>query len=238
MKNKILHYIDKNKISSVEISDALAKNGVLDGLKPLNNGHFVVGEVEYIFAYNNSNWELHKQIENIKEDKIIFVDTFNCKDRAVLGDIVSKYIMLYKNAKAIIINGLVRDVHRLKKEDYAIWSLGYTPLGCYNEKVFLEESIEKVIKERKKMFQNSIIVADDSGCTLIKNKAINKNFLKRLEFIELQEDIWYFCIDTLKMSTYETICLKQYLDNEKEILPKTLRDKLQNFESDFQDLRK
>ena len=98
MKNKIIRYIEKNKISSVEISDALGKSGVLNGLKPINDGHFIVGEVEYIYTYNNSNWELHKQIENIEENKVVFVDTFNCSDRAVLGDIVSKYIMLYKNA--------------------------------------------------------------------------------------------------------------------------------------------
>jgi len=237
MKNKIIEYIKRNKISSVEISDALEKTGVLHGLKAINNGHFVVGEVEYIYTYNNSNWELHKQITNIEENKIIFIDTFNCENRAVLGDIVSKYIMLYKNAKAIIVNGLVRDVHRLKKEDYSMWSLGYTPLGCYNKEVILEESIESQIKERQEIFQNSLIVADDSGCTLIDNNQINSEFLKKLEFIELQEDIWYFCMDTLKMNTYETICLKQYLDNEKEILPKTLRDKLQSFENSFEKLK-
>lgn len=237
MKNKIIRYIEKNKISSVEISDALGKNGVLSGLEPVNDGHFVVGEVEYIYTYNKSNWELHKQIENIEENKVVFVDTFNCADMAVLGDIVSKYIMLYKNAKAIIVNGLVRDVHRLKKEDYSIWSLGHTPLGCYNKEVLLEESTKKKIIERKNLFQNSIIIADDSGCTLIKDDIVNDKFLKKLEFIELQEDIWYFCIDTLKMSTYETICLKQYLENEKEILPQGLKVKLQNFEKQFEGLK-
>ena len=189
MKNKIIRYIEKNKISSVEISDALGKNGVLNGLTPINEGHFIVGEVEYIYTYNNSNWELHKQIENIEENRVIFVDTFNCSNRAVLGDIVSKYIMLYKNAKAIIVDGFVRDIHRLKKEDYSMWSLGCTPLGCYNKEVLLEEITKKRIAERKKIFQNSIIVADDSGCTLIEVDTINEELLRKLEFIELQEDI-------------------------------------------------
>lgn len=237
MKNKIIKYIEKNKISSVEISDALGKKGVLTGIKAINNGHFIVGEVEYIYTYNNSNWELHKQIENVEENRVIFVDTFNCSDRAVFGDIVSKYIMLYKNAKAIIVDGLVRDVHRLKKENYSMWSLGYTPLGCFNKEVVLDENIKKRMKERKKNFQNSIIVADDSGCVIINNELITEDFLKKLEFIELQEDIWYFCMDTLKMSTYETICLKQYLNNEKEILPQGLKDKLQVFENQFENLK-
>ncbi len=226
MKDKIIEYLIKNKVSSVEVSDALGKNGVIHGLQAINEGHFVCGEVEYIYTYNNSNWELHKQIQNISENKVVYIDTFNCNDRAVLGDIVSKYIMLYKNAKAIIVNGLVRDVHRLKKENYAMWSLGYTPLGCFNKEVDLEANIKKEIKTKKELFENSIIVADDSGCTLIEKNKINDILFKRLEFIELQEDIWYFCMDTLKMSTYKTICLKEYLDNEKDILPLVLKEKL------------
>jgi len=238
MKKKIIKYIEKNKISSVEISDALAKSGVLEQLKPINGGHFVVGEVEYIYTYNNSNWELHKQLETIQENKIVFVDTFNCNNRAVLGDIVSKYIMLYKNAKAIITNGLVRDTHRLKKENYSMWSKGVTPLGCYNKKMSLDKSTKTQIEKRKEMFQNSIIIADDSGCTLIEEKNINEQFLNKLEFIELQEDIWYFCIDTLKMSTYETICLKKYLDHTNEILPPNLIKRLEKLENAFKELKK
>ncbi|NOX15366.1 MAG: RraA family protein [Epsilonproteobacteria bacterium] len=238
MKSKIIKYIEKNKISSVEISDALVKQGVLDGLKPINQRHFAVGEVEYIYTFSNSNWELHKQISDIHEDKIVFIDTFDCSNRAVLGDIVSKYIMLYKNAKAIIVNGLVRDVHRLKKEDYSMWSKGVTPLGCYNKEMTLDKNIENEIKKRKEMFQNSIIVADDSGCTLIEEKNINEQFLNKLEFIELQEDIWYFCIDTLKMNTYKTICLKKYLDDKNEILPPNLIKRLEKFENEFKELKK
>ncbi len=238
MKTKIIHYIQKNKISSVEVSDALAKSGVLDRLTPINEGQFVVGEVEYVYTCHNSNWDLHKQIESIKENRIVFVDTFDCDNRAVLGDIVSKYLVLYKHAKAIVVNGLVRDVHRLKKENYPIWSLGSTPLGCYNKEVQIDYRLQKKIDQRKRTFQDAVLVADDSGCTLIENKLINHELYEKLEFIELQEDIWYFCIDTLKMSTYETICLKQYLDGDREILPTVLKNKLRHFENTFKELRK
>jgi regulator of RNase E activity RraA len=237
MKNSIVEYIRQNKISSVEISDALSKKGVIDGLKALNDGHFVVGEIEYIYTFNDSNWELHKQIEKIEKNRVVFIDVFNCSNHAVLGDIVSKYLMLYKNSKAIVVNGMVRDVHRLKKEDYPIWSSGYTPLGCFNKEVKINNEILKKVEEQKQKMVNSILVADDSGCTLIEQKNMTEEFLNKLEFIELQEDIWYFCIDTLKMSTYETICLKQYLENEKKILPSVLKEKLKDFESKFKNLK-
>jgi hypothetical protein len=31
--------------------------------------------------------------------------------------------------------------------------------------------------------------------------------------IEEQEDVWFNCIDRLKYSTFETVCLKKYEEN-------------------------
>ena len=73
------------------------------------------------------------------------------------------------------------------------------------------------------------MVCDDSGCTIITKENINENFYKKLEFIELQEDIWYYCVDTLKWSTFETICLKNYLKDDN-VLPKILKDKLEEYQ--------
>lgn len=225
--NEIVTYIDKNRVSTVEVADALNKTGVIDEIKILNPGHFVAGKVNYIYTYNESNWPLHEQIQHIEEDSIVFVDTFNCKNRAAFGDLVSKYLILYKKAKGVIVNGYLRDGHRLRKENYPIWCKGVTPLGCFNSKVDMDDGLKQIIMERRKLFTGAIIVCDDSGCTMIESGLINNDLIKRLEFIELQEDIWYFCIDTLKMSTYDTICLKKYLD-EKNLLIERLKEKMLN----------
>jgi hypothetical protein len=47
----------------------------------------------------------------------------------------------------------------------------------------------------------------------------------RLELIELQEDIWGYCVNTLKWSTYDTVCLKKYL-TDPSVLPEILREKV------------
>jgi regulator of RNase E activity RraA len=133
-------------------------------------------------------------------------------------------MILYREVGAIVVNGSVRDVHRLRKENYPIWCKGTTPLGCYNKDVPITKEIEDYIIQNKKIYHGAILVSDDSGCTLIKNNEIEDLFDK-LNFIELQEDIWYFCIDTLKMSTFETICEKKYLD-DPSLLPPILRDRL------------
>ena len=55
-----------------------------------------VGEICPIFAANNSNYDVHEQIKKVKPGEIPFVFTENI-DRAVFGELVSKFLILYKD---------------------------------------------------------------------------------------------------------------------------------------------
>lgn len=223
-----LDLIEANKISTTEIADVLGKTGQIEGVRALNAGMFKAGEVKVIYAINNSNYEVHKQLaesEDIK-GKILFVYNVNC-DRAVFGDLVSKYIMLYKRAKAIVINGKLRDAHTLIKEKYPIWLQDVSPIGCVNRPNGPEID-PALLQEIKDKYDGSIMVCDDSGVVMIPKDKINEKLLTKLEFIEFQEDIWFYCVDTLKMSTFDTVCLKKYL--EGDLIDETLLDKLNEFQ--------
>jgi len=228
IKQQIISIIKKNRISSVEVADALNKSGVIEGPQALIKGKFVVGEVQYIYGHSETNWPIHEQGEHVKEGGILYVDTFNCNNKAAFGDIVAKYFILYKGIEGIVVNGLMRDVHTLVKENYALWCKGITPLGCYNKNIEPTEDIINEAKIRKSYFEGGIMVCDDSGCTFIEQKQLTEEMYRKLEFIELQEDIWYYCIDTLKWSTYKTICEKAYL-KERDALPESLKAKLEEF---------
>lgn len=228
LKKKIISIIKKNRISSVEVADALNKSGVIEGPQALIKGKFIVGEVQYIYGHSETNWPIHEQGELINEGGILFVDTFNCNNKAAFGDIVAKYFILYKGVEGIVVNGLMRDAHTLVKENYALWCKGVTPLGCSNKKIDPDQSVLNEALSRKRYYEGGILVCDDSGCTFIEEIYINEEMYRRLEFIELQEDLWYFCIDTLKWSTYKTICEKAYL-TERDVLPFSLRKRLEEF---------
>jgi 4-hydroxy-4-methyl-2-oxoglutarate aldolase len=225
IEKQIIAIIEQNRISSTEVADALNKKGVIHGLMPVNSGKHITGKVKYVYAFDESNWPLHEQVQELEEDVVLFVDAFNCHNKAVFGDLVAKYLILYKRVKAIVVNGLLRDIPNLKKHGYPIWYLGATPLGCFNIPVVLDKETEQKIKQKREYLENGILTCDDSGCTLIEKELINEDILKRLELIELQEDIWFFCIDTLKWSTYETVCLKNYLSNP-DVLPPILKEKV------------
>lgn len=223
---KVIELIESNKISTTEVADVLGKTGQIEGIRPLNPGMFRVGETVLIYAINNSNYEVHKQLSEIDcKNKILFIYNVNC-NRAVFGDLVSKYILLYKQAKAIVINGILRDAHTLIKEQYPIWLKGVSPIGCINSKNG-DDIDPDLLLELKNKYEKAIIVCDDSGVVMIPKKDINKNLIHKLQFIEFQEDIWFYCMDTLKMSTYDIVCKKRYLQGD--ILDRESLKKLSDF---------
>lgn len=214
IKSDLIRLIEENRISTTEIADVLGKSGAIKGVRLLNPRQFCVGEVVFVYAYNESNWEVHEQIANLDcRGKIVYVHAINCGERAIFGDLVSKYLTLYKRCRAIVVNGYMRDVHRLIKENYPIWCLGATPIGCFNVKNETPPPQDEIAALRKK-FEGGIMVCDDSGVVLIEESQIDESLPERLNFIELQEDIWYFCMDSHKMSTFDIVCLKKYLDEE------------------------
>lgn len=210
---EIINKIERNRISSTEVSDCLGKMGAIDDLKPLNKGQFKVGKVFFCYAYNESNWELHEQIINLSENDILVVEAINCNNRALLGSLVSKYVLLYKQAKAIVVNGNLRDAHTLIKENHPVWCKGVTPIGCFNKKNNEPVDLD-IYSSLKNKYEGAIAVCDDTGVVIIPKVLINEEFLVKLDFIEEQEDIWFDCIDRKKWSTYDTVCLKKYLENE------------------------
>lgn len=228
VKEKALELIEANKISSTEIGDVLGKTGQIEGVHALNAGLFKAGEVKVIYAINNSNYEVHKQLaecDDIK-DKILFVYNVNC-DRAIFGDLVSKYILLYKRVKAIVINGKLRDAHKLIKEKYPIWLQDVSPIGCVNRQNGPDID-PKLLQKLKDTYDGAIMVCDDSGVVMIPKDQIDEKLITKLEFIELQEDVWFYCVDTLKMSTYDTVCMKKYLDGG--LIDNKMLEKLNEFQ--------
>ena len=190
MISEVVKFIEENRISSTEVADVLGKMGLFDSASILNKGHYKVGEVVLVYAINNSNYEVHRQLaEKDITDKILLIYNVNC-DRAIFGDLVSKYVLLYKHAKAIVVNGKLRDAHTLIKENYPIWCEGVSPIGCVNYANGEDISVEKLTKLHDK-YEGAIMVCDDSGVVLIPKDKINEKLLNGLRFIEYQEDIWF-----------------------------------------------
>ena len=209
VREQIIKYIRVNKVSTTEVADCLGKTGVLPNVMPVNRGQFQVGKVKWVYAYNESNWDVHEQVRDTEKDDIVYIETFQCGDRAIVGELVSKYILLDRQAAAIVTNTKMRDAHRLIKEQYPIWCTGFSPVGCFNMKNS-QPFDQAIIKDRMENVNGSIMVCDDSGVVIIPKEKITEDMLQKLIAIEEQEDIWFDCIDRRKWDTFDTVCLKKY----------------------------
>lgn len=208
----IIKFCLQNHVSTTEASDALDKSGVFGSVKPINSNIYCVGHVKCVFAANNSNWELHDQLIDINEGDIVVIFTRNIdNNRSVIGELVSKYILLYKQAAAIVVQGSVRDYSALRRSRYPIWSTSTSPLGCFNHTVSPYPVTE--VELIKNDYENAIAICDDGGVVIIKSDQVTEHTLERIRQIEVQEDIWFFCLDTLKWNTKDIVCDKRYLDD-------------------------
>ncbi len=227
---QIVDTISSNRISTTEVADALGKRGVMSGLKPLTDNFHRVGVVHPVFTANLSNYAVHDQVKDIKPDDVCIIYTDACDGRAIIGDIVSKFVTLYKRASALVVDGLVRDAARIRRERYPVWSSGVSPLGCFNTPVEAFP-IGKETAIRAEV-QGGIAVCDDGGVVVIPRADVTEHMLDRLHCIELQEDLWYFCLDVLKWDTKKIVCDKAYL-KEPGVLPAAYAEKLDSLQKAF-----
>jgi 4-hydroxy-4-methyl-2-oxoglutarate aldolase len=220
--DKIISYLMENRVTTTEVSDAMGKEGLLPGIMPINSGMYKVGRVRCIFTANESNYDVHEQIKHVEKDDVIILFTHNCGERAIIGELIAKYSLLYKRATAFIVDGKVRDIAGLKRENYAIWSNGSSPIGCFNRPTdHFPVDQRKALEDQ---YNGGIAVCDEGGVVIIPTSLHSEQMLQKLEQIELQEDLWFFCLDTLKWDTKRIVCDKDYLADKD--IPEVFRDHL------------
>lgn len=213
MRDKIIQYIKRNRVSTTEIADCLGKSGAVETAMPVNRGHFKVGKVRYTYAVEESNWTIHEQVIDTEENDIVFIDSIGCGNRAMIGELVSKYILLYRQAAAIVTNAPMRDASALIRENFSIWCNGFNPVGCFNVKP-KNELPHQIIDEHYNYYNDSVAVCDDCGVVIIPKEYHTQEFFEKLEKIENQEDIWFDRLDHYKENTFEIVCQKNYLKDE------------------------
>lgn len=226
----IVDAIRKNRISTTEVADALGKTGVLPNLVPVTPDLHRVGVVRAIFAAFGSNHAVHEAFRAIKSGEIPVVVTHDFEERAVLGELMAKFATLYRGAEAVVALGNVRDASRLRRERYPIWSTGFTPLGATNAPAGQFPPDEETTW--RGLIDGGVAVCDDAGVVVIPKASANEAMLGRLQMIEAQEDIWFYCLDTLKWDTKAIVCDRAYLDPaNRDRIPAELRDQISTFDT-------
>jgi 4-hydroxy-4-methyl-2-oxoglutarate aldolase len=209
IQTRIIDLIRRNRISTTEVADCMNKSGLVPGARAVNLGKHKVGPVFWAYSYNESNWAIHDQLRAFPEGAVLVAEPIDCNSRAIFGSLVAKFLMLYRQACAIVVMGPLRDMPHLIKEQWPVWCAGATPIGCFNveENAYLPK---ERLRELREPYEGAIAVCDDSGVVVVPAALQNEAFLDKLHWIEEQEDIWFDCIDRRKWDTFDTVCLKKY----------------------------
>jgi regulator of RNase E activity RraA len=128
---------------------------------------------------------------------------------------------------AVVVKGLIRDAARIKREGYAVWAEGVTPLGCYNKPA--DKFPVELEQQLREDYEGGVAVCDDGGVTVIPRRMLDENMIKNLQRIEMQEDIWFYCLDTLKWDTKKIVCDKAYF-TEQDLLSSVHIEQLDELE--------
>ena len=210
IRDQLIRYIKVNRVSTTELSDALGKKGSIPGIRPIEyqSARHRVGKIKCVFAYNNSNFLVHEDLKNVKPNDVVIVFAKKINHKSIIGDLVAKYTLLYKQACSIVVLGNVRDLQKLIKEKYPIWCKGFNPVGSENN--FKGNYPKKEKNNILKKFEGGIAVCDSTGVVLVEKSMVTKKLLDKIKFIEQQEDSWYYYLDVKKWDTKKIIVDKDY----------------------------
>ena len=221
---ELINYIYKNKISTTFCSDALDKHGVIPNCYKLKNrindniNEIICGQIYPVFVANGSNFSLHYQIREVPENVVCVVFTYNINQISLLGSLVADFLFKTRKIKALVVHGFIRDAYEIESSNYPIWSMGYNPIGCSNNKGpdFPKEEVQRL----KDIYDGGIAICDSCGVVAIPRHLVEEKeiMINKLDKIRDRELIWNHCINVLGWDTYETIILKSYLNDKKELI--------------------
>ena len=204
---EVLDFLREHRISTAEASDAMGKVGHYPYAIPLNHDHYRIGKIHYTFAYELSNWQIHKDIATAEEGNIVLIDDLGNEGRGLFGELVTRFLFEERNVGAVITNGPIRDVQAIQKRNFPVWSNGTNPMGCFN--ACPEHPPPAMARKRKHMLEGGIAICDVDGVVLITKAYMEKGLLEALQTIRKREISWEQSIFREKKTTFDTICLKK-----------------------------
>jgi len=113
------------KVSTPNLSDAMHRGGVLEGLSPVVEGRKVAGPVLTVSTKDGDWAKPVEAIEQADDGKIVVIDAQG-GDTAVWGELAS-HSCRQNNVPAVVIDGAVRDVDDIREMGFPVWARHEVP---------------------------------------------------------------------------------------------------------------